>query len=396
MTGETVRDTITMASTDAGKSWVRKGLTATYRKGDFTKDFEQVTATYTKRPALYSGGWYTGPPVDTAGLKITELLPAAKDCAPSDADWACGDYVKLQNTSSQPVTLSDYRVRAGNKTTSPSVTNTFNWQQAQPPELAPRLMLPADAYYTLRLRDDGKFLSLTDGGGWVWLEDAYGAQQYADSEVAYGSATTADKNGAALAYRAETASWQWTTEPNPYDGPSIFAGFDGIATTTSTGGLVPCRDDQYRSETTNRCRSISTIAGLTPCKEGQYRSEETNRCRSIASAVVASLTPCAPGQERNPATNRCRKIGASDNELAPCKEGQERNPATNRCRNAAATSLPPAAFAVAPIAQTGKAFVGWWALGGLGVLALGYGVWEWRAEMLAAIRKVGSLFVANK
>jgi len=392
--GETVRDMVAMENASAGTSWVRKGLTATYRKGDFFSDFEPIVLGYVKRPALYSGGWYAGPPTDTQGLRIVELLPAAKDCAPSDTDWACGDYVKLQNTSSQPIALSDYRVRAGNKTTSPSVTNTFHWQQTQPPELAPRLILPPDAYYTLRLRDDGKFLSLTDSGGWVWLEDAYGARQYANSEVAYGSATTVDKNGAALAYRTETASWQWTTEPNPYDGPSIFTGFVDNERLVAASSLVPCRDDQYRSETTNRCRNISTTAGLTPCKEGQYRSEETNRCRSIASAVVASLTPCAPGQERNAATNRCRKINSVDGELAPCKEGQERNPATNRCRNAAATSLPPAAFAAVPIADTGKAFVGWWALGGLGILALGYGAWEWRAEILTAIRKIGSWFIS--
>ena len=55
-----------------------------------------------------------------------------------------------------------------------------------------------------------------------------------------------------------------------------------------------------------------------------------------------------------------------------------------------------AAFAVEPVKDGGKAFIGWWALGGVGVLAGGYGVWEWRREMAGAIRKVTAFFVSNK
>jgi hypothetical protein len=79
----------------------------------------------------------------------------------------------------------------------------------------------------------------------------------------------------------------------------------------------------------------------------------------------------------------------------PCKAGQERNPETNRCRNATA-AVPVADFAVAPIADTGKAFVGWLALGGIGLLAVGYGAWEWRREVVAGVQKVRSFFTSSK
>lgn len=134
---------------------------------------------------------------------------------------------------------------------------------------------------------------------------------------------------------------------------------------------------------------------LTPCREDQYRSEETNRCRSLASAASTTLAPCAPDQERNPDTNRCRKLATTTNQLTPCKEGQERNADTNRCRNVV-SDVPESAFSVEPLLETGKAFTGWWALGGIGALAAGRGAWEWRSEMRAGIHKIGSFFTSGK
>jgi hypothetical protein len=156
----------------------------------------------------------------------------------------------------------------------------------------------------------------------------------------------------------------------PYDGPSIF----------------PAAPPKIKAMSTKT---------PTPCKEGQYRNEETNRCRSIAAEATA-LAPCDDDEERNPATNRCRKIASLASQLTPCKEGQERNPETNRCRNVAAAVPPDAAFGVEPVADTGKAFIGWWALGGVGILALGYAGWEWRQEIAAVIRKVGTFFTSGK
>lgn len=150
--------------------------------------------------------------------------------------------------------------------------------------------------------------------------------------------------------------------------------------------VVDCGEGRERNPTTGRCRNVPTARELTPCREGQYRSEETNRCRSIATAANA-LKPCADDQFRNPATNRCKKIASAD-ELADCGEGRERNPATNRCRNVIASTPPAAGFAVEPIKDAANVFVGWWVLGGITVLALGYAGWEWREEVGRFVRKV--------
>ena len=135
------------------------------------------------------------------------------------------------------------------------------------------------------------------------------------------------------------------------------------------------------------------MASLTPCKEGQYRSEETNRCRSFATLATSVLKPCAEDQFRNPLTNRCKSIASSEDvALADCGEGRERNPLTNRCRNAVAVSAPAMAFPVESVQDTAAAFAGWWVLGGIGVLALGYAGWEWRREVIAMIARIRTAF----
>ena len=152
--------------------------------------------------------------------------------------------------------------------------------------------------------------------------------------------------------------------------------------------LADCGEGRERNPLTGRCRNIPTASVLSPCKEGQYRSEETNRCRSIATAVNA-LKPCADDQFRNPATNRCKKIASSDDvALADCGEGRERNPATNRCRNILVSTPPVTGFSVEPIQDAANVFIGWWVLGGVTVLALGYAGWEWREEVGRFVRKV--------
>ncbi len=103
--------------------------------------------------------------------------------------------------------------------------------------------------------------------------------------------------------------------------------------------------------------------------------------------MASTLTPCKAGQERNPATNRCRSLLGASTQLKPCAAGQERNPDTNRCRKAAITDVPAADFAVKDAKQTGSDFVGWWALGIIAIMAIGYGVWEWRGEIVGLARK---------
>lgn len=148
---------------------------------------------------------------------------------------------------------------------------------------------------------------------------------------------------------------------------------------------LPCDDGYYRNMETGRCNKVVIEKPLAACAPDQYRNPETGRCKKT---VVSTLTPCKEGQERNPETNRCRSVLGASTTRKPCKENQYRSEETNRCRNLPATSVPDAAFAVQPVEDTGATFVGWWVLGGLALLAVGYGVWEWRREVINILHKL--------
>ena len=145
---------------------------------------------------------------------------------------------------------------------------------------------------------------------------------------------------------------------------------------------------QYRHPETRRCRKIEAAKTITPCKDGYYRSEETGRCRSIASAAAKTLKPCPEGQFRNSATGRCKKIASTDDIAKECPEGFERNPQTKRCRKIKSANMPTVGSAAAEVKQVAGATWGWWVFGGVSLLAVGYGVWQWRWEISQFIRKI--------
>ena len=151
---------------------------------------------------------------------------------------------------------------------------------------------------------------------------------------------------------------------------------------------VSCPAGQYRHPETRRCRKIEAAKTITPCKDGYYRSEETGRCRSIASAAAKTLKPCPEGQFRNSATGRCKKIASTDDIAKECPEGFERNPQTKRCRKIKSASMPTVGSAAAEVKQVAGATWGWWVFGGVSLLAIGYGVWQWRWEISQFVRKI--------
>ena len=150
----------------------------------------------------------------------------------------------------------------------------------------------------------------------------------------------------------------------------------------------PCPAGQYRHPETRRCRKIEAAKTITPCQDGYYRSEETGRCRSIASAAAKTLKPCPEGQFRNSATGRCKKIASIDDIAKECPEGFERNPHTKRCRKIKSASMPAAGSAAAEVKQIAGATWGWWVFGGVSLLAVGYGIWQWRWEISQFVRKI--------
>ncbi|MCP9454463.1 MAG: lamin tail domain-containing protein [Candidatus Nanosynbacter sp. P11B_S7_bin.28.1] len=150
----------------------------------------------------------------------------------------------------------------------------------------------------------------------------------------------------------------------------------------------PCPVGQYRHPETRRCRKNEAEKTITPCKDGYYRSEETGRCRSIASAAAKTLKPCLEGQFRNSSTGRCKKIASTDDIAKECPEGFERNPQTKRCRKIKSASMPTVGSAAAEVKQVAGATWGWWVFGGVSLLAVGYGVWQWRWEISQIVRKI--------
>ena len=150
----------------------------------------------------------------------------------------------------------------------------------------------------------------------------------------------------------------------------------------------PCPAGQYRHPETRRCRKIEAAKTITPCKDGYYRSEETGRCRSIASAAAKTLKPCPEGQFRNSSTGRCKKIASTDDIAKECPEGFERNPQTKRCRKIKSANMPTVGSAATEVKQVAGATWGWWVFGGVSLLAVGYGVWQWRWEISQFVRKI--------
>lgn len=149
-----------------------------------------------------------------------------------------------------------------------------------------------------------------------------------------------------------------------------------------------CPVGQYRHPETRRCRKNEAAKTITPCKDGYYRSEETGRCRSIASAAAKTLKPCPEGQFRNSSTGRCKKIASTDDIAKECPEGFERNPQTKRCRKIKSANMPTVGSAAAEVKQVAGDTWGWWMFGGVSLLAVGYGVWQWRWEISQIVRKV--------
>lgn len=212
-----------------------------------------------------------------------------------------------------------------------------------------------------------------------------------DGEV-YGDSGIYDSAGDGMAWARFDGTWVFTNQPTP--GRENLGDEESLdEEIMSVASLAPCAAGKYRHPLTNRCRNIETDAAvLAACDADQYRNPDTGRCRKV---TLASVTPCKDGQYRSEETNRCRNITAAT-ALKPCDDNQHRSEETGRCRAMKVTAVPESAFAVQPIKEGATAFIGWWALGGIGILAVGYGAWEWRKEITTALSGATSFFSGKK
>lgn len=330
-------------------------------------------------------------PTGTA-LRVVEVLANPRNCSPLEQAGDCRDYVKLYNPTPEEIDLSKFRIRSGHEGQSASTSNTA--------QLGGTLSAGAFASYEI---------SVTNSGGWIWLEDMYGMARYDETVVDYPDASAESKKS--YSWALGLTGWNWAT-PQPSAPNRLLEPEDAEAV---AGGLTPCAVDQYRNPETNRCNKIEATATLAPCRTDQYRSPETNRCRNLT-ATGTQLTPCATDEYRSPQTNRCRKLSTGSTSLTPCKAGQYRSPETNRCRSLATASsqLKPctadqernaetnrcrkklqgdgkAGFAVVDEPSVSDNLMSWVALGGVGTVSLGYAGWEWRRELWGGAGKLSSL-----
>ncbi len=269
-------------------------------------------------------------------LIITELLPNPA------GDDNNNEFVEVYNPTSYPVDLSGYTVQIGN-----------NFDKSY--VLASLVLQP------------GGYAALTNQGvGFALVNTQSRARLIAPAGNIVSETPLYTNPPDGQSWALIDSIWQYTNQPTP-----------AVANMLS---LIGTEDD-----------TVSASAP-SPCPAGKYRNPLTNRCRSIESDASV-LASCDSDQYRSPETGRCRKITLAG-AVAPCKDGQYRSEETNRCRNLPATSVPSAAFAVQPVKETGLAFVGWWALGGVSLLAVGYAAWEWRHEVASiwqrAIGRFGS------
>ena len=287
--------------------------------------------------------------VEYSPLQLTEIMPNANG---SDTG---NEFIEIHNPTNTMIDLTLYAVKVGasgavysfpiGATIAPGEYRTFSdsVMKFTLVNTSSRVVLTAigDAIFG----DTGTYTSPPDGESWALIGEV----------------------------------WQYTNQPTP--GAANRASIIEEVTVDSTDtGLTSCPAGKYRNPLTNRCRTITSDASVfATCDNDQYRNPETGRCRKI---TTATLTPCKDGQYRSEETNRCRNVlGAST--AKPCKDNQYRSEETGRCRNVQVSSVPDAAFAVQKVKDTGMAFVGWWALGGVGLLAAGYAAWEWRRELMS-------------
>jgi len=296
--------------------------------------------------------------LDLLPLEITELLPN-----PTGTDDG-NEFVEIFNPNQMPVNLSDYKLMVG--------TNGVKY------ELPVGSIINPNQYLVFSNKDITFTLINTTSNARLISSD----DQQIDESPAYNNPSDG------MAWALIDGLWRFTNQPTPGTANRASLLDAGVEIATSDN-LAPCAANQYRSPETNRCRLlISSVSTLVACKDGQYRSEETNRCRSIVSDVSQQM-PCAEGQERNPVTNRCRSISAvlGANSLTPCKAGQERNPLTNRCRNVAGT-IPTAGYAPEQANESSNNSILMWSLVSVAAIAICYGIWEWRQEIIGLVKKV--------
>lgn len=402
----------------AHKLWRGNTTSPQGNQHDFTLQSKSKTSQYSVH------GNYLYVPNTTTPLRIIEVAPnpitSCTTLQRQSLDPLCYRYIKIYNDSDATVVLDFLRLRSGNPSTRNSLTyNTSLLSGSVGP----------NGFAALLIDSDGKDLKIDDSDGTIWFQDVFGVVNYSNTVTPYRDAELVAQQGKSWALDSSDGIWKWA-KPSPFTKLNRFFTQEELAhckegtiwneqtgkcdDTNVEDAPKPCNEGWYRFEGTGRCRKIVVVGeGQKPCKEGYYRSEITGRCRKNASTSGNSLKACSSGQYRSPVTNRCRNIVSTstrkpcssdqfrnpttgrckkiasieDVALKMCGPGYERNKETNRCRKIKSENIPKAGYVPEKITTQQKDFMGWWAIAGVLVLGVLYGVWEWRFELAKVVSR---------
>ena len=119
------------------------------------------------RQNIYDSGLYAPSTIDFP-LAPIEISANPRQCSPTDTSLSCTEYVKFYNYTQEAVNFADTRLRIGYQGQTESSSNTVALSgTVQPGE-----------YAIFHTTTEGAPLSITNSGGFVWLEDRYGLVHY--------------------------------------------------------------------------------------------------------------------------------------------------------------------------------------------------------------------------
>src|SRR5690606_11964410 len=126
--------------------------------------------------------------------------------------------------------LSLYRLRSDSGGLKSTAINTLNLTG----------ILQPGHYFTVQKRTSGEFLSLTNSGGQIWLQDVYGVVDY-DVYVSYPDASLDSKKGFSWAYDLKDSKWKWMN-PAP-NMPNYWEPANDISQSVTfvSSSLTPCK-----------------------------------------------------------------------------------------------------------------------------------------------------------
>lgn len=279
------------------------------------------------------------PALSHSSLVITEILPNPKG---SDVG---SEFIEFYNSGDEEIELGGYRVAINKELT--------KWI-----DLPSGLRIGAGEHIAVYNKAPLNF-SLVNTNGFVRL---YKGSEPMGQPITYSS----PKDDQSWSLVGDL--WLYTRPPSP--------GLKNVLSTYSASSSA-----------------LLLPTGPVPCNEGQYRSVETGRCRKVESETLPA--PCKEGYERNQDTGRCRKIVLASSPV-PCKDGYERNAETGRCRKK--VQMTQAGHGLEGQESSSKNQPRWYYWAGIALVVLlvvGYGVWEWRQEILSGVRRVASVFAKH-